>query len=73
MLNCKHQDKFRADLFIAEQSSKQKAIILYQNSRFDHWQSAISCMGGVVITIITVSFQAIKVASANPVRSLRAE
>ncbi len=34
---------------------------------------AVSCIGGTVITIITVSFQAIKVAAANPVRSLRSE
>ncbi|HEY0741750.1 MAG TPA: ABC transporter permease [Chryseosolibacter sp.] len=34
---------------------------------------AISCLGGIVITIVTVSFQAIKAAVANPVSSLRSE
>jgi putative ABC transport system permease protein len=34
---------------------------------------AISCSGGIIITIITVSFQAVKAAVANPVRSLRSE
>jgi ABC-type antimicrobial peptide transport system permease subunit len=34
---------------------------------------AIACMGAIIITLITVSFQAIKAAVANPVKSLRTE
>lgn len=34
---------------------------------------ALSCFGGLLITILTVSFQAIKAAVANPVNSLRSE
>lgn len=34
---------------------------------------AISCAGGILITIVTVSFQAVKAALANPVESLRSE
>jgi ABC-type antimicrobial peptide transport system permease subunit len=34
---------------------------------------AISCAGGILITILTVSFQAVKAAIANPVNSLRSE
>ncbi|SHG53049.1 ABC transporter permease [Winogradskyella jejuensis] len=34
---------------------------------------AIACLGALLITIITVSFQAIKAAIANPVKSLRTE
>jgi len=34
---------------------------------------AISCVGGILITIITVSFQAMKAAATNPVSSLRSE
>lgn len=34
---------------------------------------AIACFGALVITLITVSFQAIKAATANPVNSLRTE
>ncbi|MBC2844720.1 ABC transporter permease [Winogradskyella flava] len=33
----------------------------------------IACLGALIITLITVSFQAIKAASANPVKSLRTE
>jgi putative ABC transport system permease protein len=33
----------------------------------------ISCVGGVLITILTVSFQVVKAAIANPVTSLRSE
>ncbi len=33
----------------------------------------IACTGALIITLITVSFQAIKAASANPVKSLRTE
>ncbi|MEM6515661.1 MAG: ABC transporter permease [Bacteroidota bacterium] len=33
----------------------------------------IACLGALAITIITVSFQAIKAASANPTKSLRTE
>ena len=34
---------------------------------------AIACFGALIITLITVSFQAIKAASSNPVKSLRTE
>lgn len=34
---------------------------------------AMACFGAIIITLITVSFQAIKVASTNPVKSLRTE
>ncbi|MBC3844861.1 ABC transporter permease [Winogradskyella echinorum] len=34
---------------------------------------AIACFGALIITLITVSFQAIKAAAANPVKSLRTE
>ena len=37
------------------------------------WIFAIVAAGAIVITILTVSFQAIKAAVANPVRSLRSE
>jgi len=34
---------------------------------------AIACFGAVIITLITVSFKAIKAATSNPVKSLRTE
>ncbi|WP_299767236.1 ABC transporter permease [uncultured Dokdonia sp.] len=34
---------------------------------------AIACFGAMIITLITVSFQAIKAATSNPVKSLRTE
>lgn len=34
---------------------------------------AIACIGALLITLITVSFQAIKAATSNPVKSLRTE
>ena len=37
------------------------------------WTFAISGLGALVITLLTVSFQAIKAALANPVKSLRTE
>jgi putative ABC transport system permease protein len=37
------------------------------------WIFALSILGALVITLITVSFQAIKAAMANPVKSLRSE
>jgi len=33
----------------------------------------IACVGALIITLITVSFQAVKAATANPVKSLRTE
>lgn len=37
------------------------------------WIFVVSCMGALLITLLTVSFQAIKAAVANPVKSLRSE
>lgn len=37
------------------------------------WIFAAGALGGLLITVITVSFQAVKVAVANPVNSLRSE
>jgi putative ABC transport system permease protein len=37
------------------------------------WIFALSAMGALIITLLTVSFQAIKAALANPVKSLRTE
>jgi ABC-type antimicrobial peptide transport system permease subunit len=37
------------------------------------WVFAAAAIGTLLITIITVSFQAIKAAMANPVKSLRTE
>ncbi|MFL5743588.1 MAG: FtsX-like permease family protein, partial [Niastella sp.] len=37
------------------------------------WVFAVSAIGALVITLLTVSFQAIKAAVANPVKSLRTE
>ncbi|WP_420387630.1 ABC transporter permease [Roseivirga sp.] len=37
------------------------------------WVFALAGAGGLVVTLITVSFQAIRAAVANPVKSLRAE
>jgi len=37
------------------------------------WIFGLSGLGALVITLATVSYQAIKAASANPVKSLRTE
>lgn len=37
------------------------------------WIFMLACLGALVITLMTVSFQAIKAATANPVKSLRTE
>ena len=37
------------------------------------WVFIVSCAGALVVTLITVSFQAVKAAVANPVKSLRTE
>jgi ABC-type antimicrobial peptide transport system permease subunit len=37
------------------------------------WIFVLACIGALVITLITVSYQAIKAASANPVNSLKTE
>jgi ABC-type antimicrobial peptide transport system permease subunit len=42
-------------------------------AEFSWWIFAIAAAGALAITLLTVSFQAIKVALANPVKSLRTE
>ncbi|MEM8889947.1 MAG: FtsX-like permease family protein [Bacteroidota bacterium] len=37
------------------------------------WVFLIACLGALTITLLTVSYQAIKAATANPIQSLRAE
>jgi ABC-type antimicrobial peptide transport system permease subunit len=37
------------------------------------WIFALAGIGALAITVLTVSFQAIKAANANPVKSLRTE
>jgi putative ABC transport system permease protein len=37
------------------------------------WLFLLSGMGAVLIALLTISFQAIKAALANPVKSLRSE
>jgi putative ABC transport system permease protein len=37
------------------------------------WVYAITCIGALVVTLLTISYQSIKVALANPVNSLRSE
>jgi len=37
------------------------------------WVFALACLGALVITLCTVSFQAIKAAVSNPINSLRSE
>lgn len=37
------------------------------------WVFLVTALGGILLTLITISFQAIKAAVANPVKSLRAE
>ncbi|MDW3647191.1 MAG: FtsX-like permease family protein [Bacteroidia bacterium] len=37
------------------------------------WVFLIACLGALSITLLTVSYQAIKAATANPIQSLRAE
>ena len=39
----------------------------------DWWIFIVTGMGAVVITLLTVSYQAIRAALANPVKSLRSE
>jgi putative ABC transport system permease protein len=57
------------------------ALYFLQNwlQRFDYrvsigpWVFVAAALAAVVITILTISFQAIKAAVANPVKSLRTE
>jgi putative ABC transport system permease protein len=42
-------------------------------SEISWWIFGVSAAGAIVITLVTVSFQAIKAALANPVKSLRSE
>jgi ABC-type antimicrobial peptide transport system permease subunit len=42
-------------------------------SEISWWIFGVSAVGAIVITLVTVSFQAIKAALANPVKSLRSE
>ena len=37
------------------------------------WISVFACVGAIVITIVTVSYQAIRAAKANPIKSLKTE
>jgi ABC-type antimicrobial peptide transport system permease subunit len=37
------------------------------------WIFAAAIVGAIIITLLTVSFQALKAAKANPVNSLRTE
>ena len=37
------------------------------------WIFGLACLGALVITLITVSYQAIKAAMSNPVKSLKTE
>lgn len=43
------------------------------NNNISWWIFVIAGIGAIVITMITISFQAIKAAVANPVKSLRTE
>ena len=42
-------------------------------SEISWWIFAASGFGALIITLLTVSYQAVKAASANPVKSLRTE
>ena len=42
-------------------------------SEISWWIFGISGLGALIITLLTVSYQAVKAASANPVKSLRTE
>ena len=37
------------------------------------WVFGLACIGALAITLITVSYQAVKAALSNPVKSLRTE
>jgi hypothetical protein len=37
------------------------------------WMFAVAGLAAIIITLFTVSFQAVKAAVANPVKSLRSE
>jgi hypothetical protein len=49
-------------------------LIQYEyRAPISYWVFILAGVGALVITLLTVSFQAIKAALANPVKSLRAE
>ena len=37
------------------------------------WIFGLAMLGAMIVTIVTISFQAIKAARANPIKSLRTE
>ena len=43
------------------------------HTAIDWWIFAVTGLGAVTITLLTVSYQAIRAALANPVKSLRSE
>jgi ABC-type antimicrobial peptide transport system permease subunit len=45
----------------------------YYRTNISWWIFGIAASGALVITLLTISFQAIKAAIANPVKALRSE
>jgi len=49
-------------------------LLNYQyRTEISWWVFAVSGLGAILITLLTVSYQSIKAAIANPTKSLRAE
>jgi ABC-type antimicrobial peptide transport system permease subunit len=49
-------------------------LIKYQyHAELSWWIFAITAFGAIAITLLTVSYQSLKAATANPVKSLRSE